>query len=307
MASTNMGDQLITFSYQQEGTAQGFNKLLCGVLPEGVISGGDLTKVSDSTVQIDRMQLLIGDGNVTIHVQTRELIPSVAINKDKPYIVASFNWSQSVNNYVSFEAKSLTDINSMSNPIILGRGVFVGTTLSTQFDYTRKTWCPSSRYNDYYYNSYNSKSPSFNITPIENPINEVGFVVGKGKAIINGVCVEKNNEEKILLTDNDTGYHKIIRSINSPNVRIDIAVMMNDGSIRYIMGTEASEAEAKAPIYPSNGLVLAEFKYTQNINTNDGILGYNIRNVYNNNYMGFSAHVGEQKAGSIINSHTLYL
>lgn len=307
MASTNIGDQLITFSYQQEGTAQSFNKLLCGVLPEGVISGGELTKVSDSSVQIDRMQLLIGDGNVTIHVETRELIPSVVINKDKPYVVASFNWAQSVNNYVSFEAKSLNEINSMSNPIILGKGVFVGTTLSTQFDYSRKTWHPYSRYTDFFYSSYNSMSHSFNVTPIENPVNEIGFVVGKGKAIINGKYVEKTSEEKILLSEDDTSYHKIIKSISSPKIRIDIAVLMNDGSIRYIMGEEANESEATPPVYPSNGLVLAEFKYTQNINTNDGILGYNIKNIYNNNYMGFSPKVGEQKGGMTVNEHKLYL
>lgn len=307
MASTNMGDQLITFRYQQEGTAEGFNKLLCGVLPEGVISGGELTKVSDSTVQIDRMQLLIGDGNVTIHVQTRELIPSVAINNNKPYIVASFNWAQSVNNFVSFEAKSLNDINSMNNPIILGKGVFIGANLSTQFDYSRKTWCPSAKYNDFFYNSYNSRVPSFNITAIENPTNEIGFVVGKGRAIINGKYVEKTSEEKILLTENDTNYHKIVLGINSSNVRIDIAVLMDDGSIRYIMGNQASEAEAKPPIYPSNGLVLAEFKYTTSINYNDGILGYNIKNIYSNNYMAFSPTVGQQKGGNTVNQHTLFL
>ena len=38
MASTDNGKQVITFRYQQEGTAEGFNKLLNGVIPTGVIS-----------------------------------------------------------------------------------------------------------------------------------------------------------------------------------------------------------------------------------------------------------------------------
>lgn len=306
MASVNTGNQLITFRYQQEGTAEGFNKLLCGVLPEGVISGGLLTKSSDSTIQVDEMQLLIGDGNIIVHVETRESFV-MAVDSQKPFIVASFNWSQSVNNFVSFEAKSLTDISSMNHPIILGRAVFQGGTLSTEFDYTRKMWCPSSKYNDYYYSSYNSSLPSFNVTPIENRTSEFGFVVGKGKAIINGVLVEKNNEETIILTETDTDYHKINLSITSEKVRIDIAVLMNDGSVRYIMGEEATAGLAHAPNYPSNGLVIAEFKYTQSITPSFGIMGNNITNIYNNNYMGFSPQVGEKKGDSVINQHTLYM
>jgi len=305
MASVNTGNQLITFRYQQEGTAEGFNKLLCGVLPEGVISGGLLMKEeeSDTTIRVDPMQLLIGDGNVTVHVETRESF-TMAVNSQKPFVVASFNWSQSVNNYVSFEAKSLTEINSMNHPIILGRAVILGGTLSSNFDYTRKTWCPFSKYNDYYYSSYNSSLPSFNVTPIENPTtNQYGFVVGKGKAIINGVLVEKNNEETIILTETDTNYHKI--NINVSSGRIDIAVLMNDGSVRYIMGEDSSTP--RAPNYPSNGLVIAEFKYTQNITPVFGILGSNITNIYNNNYMGFSPQVGEKKGDSVVNQHTLYM
>ncbi len=301
MASVNTGNQLITFRYQQEGTAEGFNKLLCGVLPEGVISGGLLTRVGESntTIQVDPMQLLIGDGNIIVHVETRESFTMV-VNSQKPFVVASFNWSQSVNNYVSFEAKSLTEINSMNHPIILGRAVFLGGNLSDNIDYTRKTWCPSSKYNDYYYSSL----PSFNVTPMENrETGQYGFVVGKGKAIINGVLVEKTDETEVSLTETDTGYHKI--NINVSDGRIDIAVLMNDGSVRYIMGEDSSTP--RAPNYPSNGLVIAEFKYTQNITPVFGILGSNITNIYNNNYMGFSPQVGEKNGTTVINQHTLYM
>ena len=312
MASVNTGNQLITFRYQQEGTAEGFNKLLCGVLPEGVISGGLLTRVgqSNTTIQVDPMQLLIGDGNIIVHVETRESFTMV-VNSQKPFIVASFNWSQSVNNYVSFEAKSLTEINSMNHPIILGRAVFLGETLSDNIDYTRKTWCPSSKYNDYYYSSYNSSLPSFNVTPMENrTAGEYGFVVGKGKAIINGVLVEKDSETTIKLSDEDdpdAPYHKITLGINPGNARIDIAVLMNDGSVRYIMGDQATSGSERAPNYPSNGLVIAEFRYTQSITAGFGIMGNNITNIYNNNYMGFSPQVGEKKGDSVVNQHTLYM
>lgn len=301
MASTNLGDQLITFRYQQEGTSKGFNELLCGVLPEGVISGGELTKANDFTVQIEKMHMLIGDGDVVVHVQTREII-SLAISSERPYIVASFNWSQSINNYVNFEAKSFNELNLMSHPIILGKGVYNGENLGTEFDYTRKTKCPFSYYTDFF---YDFGYPSFNVSPIENRGERIGFVVGKGKAIINGKMVEKISEEEIILQDNDENYHKINLTIETNKARIDIAVLMNDGSIRYIMGEQASSP--KPPIYPSNGLVIAEFKYTTSITPSVGITGNNIKNIYNNNYMSFSPTVGEMKGGTLTKQHVLYL
>ena len=59
MASTNVGDQVITFKYQQEGTAEGFNKLLNNVIPTGIISGGNVIKQdSGSTVIISPMEMI---------------------------------------------------------------------------------------------------------------------------------------------------------------------------------------------------------------------------------------------------------
>ena len=139
MASTDNGKQIITFRYQQEGTAEGFNKLLSGVIPTGVISGGELLRIDDSTVEISPMQMMIGDGNVIVHVQTTEGA-RVNVTLGKPYVIATFNWANLVNNYVSFEASSLVDIPSNGNAIILGKCEFSGQLMGSQFDYTRKTW-----------------------------------------------------------------------------------------------------------------------------------------------------------------------
>ena len=72
-SSVNNGNQTITFAYQQEGTAQGFNKILHGILPRGIISGGALTKNTNSEIYIAPMQMLIGDSDVTAHVETSEI------------------------------------------------------------------------------------------------------------------------------------------------------------------------------------------------------------------------------------------
>ena len=59
------------------------------------------------------------------------------------------------------------------------------------------------------------------------------------------------------------------------------------------------------PKYPSYGLVLAKFTYPASLFSK--ILGHQITNIYNNNYMGFSPSVGESKGSGISNTHTLYI
>lgn len=305
MANTDNGRQVITFRFQQEGTAEGFNQLLTGVIPTGVISGGELTKINDSTVSISKLHMLIGDGNVMVHVQTTENA-TVSVSYTQPYIVATFNWANLANNFVTFEQSALNTLPLNQTGIILGKCEFTGTTLDG-FDYTRKTWSSIYYNNDFLFsNSYKTKSPSFNVTPLEGVSNIIGFMVGVGKAIINGKTVIINNDTPIYLS-NDVSTANNYDYINTyiANKRIDIAVLMDDGSVRYIMG-EDSETPVP-PKYPSNGLVLAEFLYTQNITTNKGILGSNITNIYNNNYKGFAPTIGKQVKGSPTHIHTLYL
>lgn len=307
MASTDNGKQVITFRYQQEGTAEGFNKLLNGVIPTGVISGGELSRLGESnTVNIAKMQMMITDGNVTVHVQTTELA-TVTLDSTTPYVVATFNWMNLVDNYVSFEAVNYSTLITMQNVIILGRGEFEGANLLNTFDYTRKTWSPYAEKlnNDFLFtNPYNGKSPSFNVSYIENSdssFNIIGFNVGVGRGIIAGKEVEIQINQEIRLSDNDDGYHRITKTVN--NGRIDIAVLMSDSTVRYIMGKDS--VNPQPPIFPSNGLTLATFTYSAGqINY---IRGSQITNIYNNNYRGFSPTIGEMNGEVEINKHTLYL
>ena len=303
MASTDNGKQIITFRYQQEGTAEGFNKLLNGVIPTGVISGGDLIRVDNSTVQINPMQMMIGDDNVIVHVQTTENA-TVNVSPAKSYIVATFNWANLVNNYVTFESASLEDIPSSRNTIILGKCEFSGDEMGISFDYTRKTWSSAYLNNAFLFNnSYNTKSPSFNVTSLSNSL-EIGFNVGVGSAVIRGKRVTISSDFKVMLS-NDSTHVNSYDYINTfvAHGRIDIAVLMNDGSVRYLMGEDSTTPVA--PEYPTYGLTLATFTYSAGIITN--ILGHQITRVYNNNYLGFSPSVGEKKGNEIINNHTLYI
>lgn len=303
MASSDNGGQIITFRYQQEGTAEGFNKLLNGVIPTGIISGGDLIRIDNSTIDINPMQMVIGDGNVVVHVQTTEKA-RVNVSVTKAYVVATFNWANLVNNYVTFEACSLNDIPSSRNAIILGKCEFSGEEMGANFDYTRKTWSSAYLNNDFLYNnSYNTKSSSFNVTSLDGE-GELGFNVGAGSAVIRGKEVTINNDFKVSLS-NDASHMGSFDYINTSvtDGRIDIAVMMSDGTVRYIMGEDSQFPVT--PRFPSYGLTLAKFTFPSGPISK--ILGHQIINIYNNNFMGFSPSVGEPRASGTTNAHTLYL
>ena len=308
MASTNNGDQIITFKYQQEGTAESFNKLIHGVIPTGIISGGDLIKVSNSQINIAPLEMVMSDGNVTVNVQTRE---NAIVNVDKslPYIIAKFNWANLTNNFVSFESASLSSLSSLPNALILGKCEFIGTTLEA-FDYTRKTWSSTYYNNDFLYSTtYGAKSPSFWVTPFEMTPDtmSLGFYIGKGRGVINGVDVELDNPLTVNLVDDDSTSHWYFQRTIQYG-RTDIVVLNSDKTVDYIMGADENVMEHKPPIFPSNGLVLAKFKFTSTSGVGIQIIyGSNIENMYNNNYICGSGTVGKKVGNTVINTHTLYL
>lgn len=304
MANVDNGRQQITFKYQQEGTAEGFNKLLAGVIPTGIISGGELDKDIESpntVVKIKPMEMLIGDGNVVVHVKTEENA-TVTVSTQYPYVVATFNWANLSNNYVNFESVNYNTLTTMSNAIVFGKCEFTGTDLIS-FDYTRKSWSPSYFNNDFQSNGFYGAIPNFLVTCREDE-NALGFDVGIGKAIIDGKEVEIGSVRHITLnTTTDTSDLYFNPSIS--NGRIDIAVLKNDGNIKYIMGKD--EINPETPIFPSYGLVLAKFEFYANVSDNY-IKGSHIKYIYNNNYIASSSTIGTlDKNGNTIDSNTLYL
>lgn len=302
MASDN-GKQVITFRYQQEGTAEGFNKILHGVMPRGVISGGTLIKEDNSTVSISYpLQMIIGDNNVTIHVETQDYA-HVGVAPDKPFVIATFNWANLADNYVKFTSSAFNDLPTDTNAIILGKCEFTGADLSTTFDYTRKTWSSAYYNNDFLYpNDYRTHSPSFNVTPHETTPN-LSFNVGVGKAIIRGKEVEIGNSMTVVLqsaSPTDPNYF----NPNVTNSRIDLAVITDSGTVEYIMGDDSLNPHI--PVCPSYGLPIAKFTYGSFMGITE-IKGSNIQYIYNNNYIGLAPTIGKNVNGSVINEHTLYI
>ena len=301
MASTDNGGQIITFRYQQEGTAEGFNKLLQGVLPRGIISGGELRKENDTTVAISPLQMMIGDDNVIVHVETTT-DAIVGVSNSSPFVIAKFNWANLTNNYVSFESSAYNSLPTTHNTLILGKCEFVGANFTT-FDYTRKTWS-SSYYNNAFLfdNEYRTKSPSFNVTPVESAQPSLAFNVGIGKAIIHGKEIELP-ETSITLNTSDTSS-PVYFNDNVQHSRTDIAIITDNGTIEYIMGEDS--LTPMMPICPAYALPIAKFSFGSGIGINQ-IKGSNITYIFNNNYLATSPTVGKIEGSHTINSHTLYL
>ena len=303
-STTNNGKQTITFCYQQEGTAESFNKILHGILPRGVIKGGTLTKgASDSYVNIAPLQMLIGDDGVTIHVETAETAEIKDASASKPFIIATFQWENITNSYVNFQAVHANDI--PDNAIILGECIYNGSILSVDFDYTRKTWTSSHYHNDFgWNNSYHTTSPSFNVT-CDSSVGGGTYklIIERGEAIVGGKYVVNNNNAKPLtLQINNSSAEDYFNPVIT-NGRCDIVIVRADGEFQYIMGEDSQSVSM--PICPSDALVIA--KLTFGAGTYQKFTGDKITYMFNDNYYGGSPTQGKVVGNTVINPHTLYL
>ena len=306
------GNQIITFAYQQEGTAEGFNKILHGILPRGIISGGILSKDSNTHVYISPMQMLIGDNNVTAHVETGTNAES-EISANAPYIVATYTWENITSSYVNFQSMSLADIRNTDNVIILGKGVFDGSSLNG-FDYTRKTWTATHYNHDFGWNNqYNTKSPSFNVIPKEGAgASDWTVIVEQGEAIIGGKKVSLTGEYTLTLQNSDSSAENYFNPVISQNCqRFDIVIIGANGIPKYIIGEETSLTDDPAiPICPSDSLVLAILEFLGNENssvTYQRITGDHIEYIFNDHYYGGSPTVGKKIGNTIDHPNTLFL
>ena len=281
MASTDNGGQVITFRYQQEGTAKGFNKLLTGVIPCGVISGGEFLIESDAKILISPLEMMIGDDSVTVHVETTSNA-EVTVSASKPYVVAYFNWTELAENYVTFSAMSYDEITN-TNYIILGKCEYIGTTLK-RFDYTKKRWSFMKYNNAFLKSSGNAILPNLSVSYYETSSNTLGFTLTQGEAVIDGKYVSVNQKNIELTTENTTSILYINPSLSY--ARIDVAYLTANGTVGYVCGVDSSNPTQ--PDIPINTLMLARFNYTTEINgsTINKIYGSNITSVYTQNYIG---------------------
>jgi len=232
MGITNHGIQSITFQYFLEATGANFGKRLLGILPPGIYSGGYLTRVSDSEVTLSILVAEIKGTTNQISVRTASAatlnastLDSGSISSGTPYLALRWAYAASTSNYVEVHALASVAA-AAANDIIIGKCVFVGSTL-TSFDYTDRTF--------------------LNVQNLFLRVEaDSGLYVWIRSGRIN------NGSGYVLVPEQRVGPFTVP---GSPNSRIDLVYVDTDGTVSIQQGTAA--VSPVAPDY-NDKLVVAQ-------------------------------------------------
>jgi len=237
VGTTDRGSQTIVHQYFEEAVASRWGKRHKDIRPRGIYSGGYLTKVIDSEVTLSPLVVEIGDNDLQISVRTAGIytlnttptLDSGSIAPATPYIVLRWSYVATPGNYMEIHAiASVTP--ALANDIIVGKCVFVGSTL-TGFDYTDRTFL-------------NVQNLFLKVEPSE--ASELYVRVRAGRI--------QNTTGYVPIADQKVGPFSVP---GDPNSRIDLVYVDTDGTVGILPG-DASPTPS-APSYGGR-LVLAEVK-----------------------------------------------
>ena len=262
MSSTiNNGSQTLTFDYRQEGTSEGFNKLLYTLIPQGIIKGGALSTNSGLVVNIAPMTCYYKDttNEVGVRIETSENA-TVTVSQSKPYVVGDFTWINTEDNFLEFKSVD----SPTSTQIVFGRAIFENVSNISGYDYTYKTW---SR--EYYESLSGDGEIPFKVTV--TPTNQLKLNVGKGKAIINGkeVVFNETVTSAEINTNISNGYYSIL-------------CITDNGQLTFINGVD--DASYTLPTIPYNCMAIAKMRLSPNPTSLLGLVEY----IYNNHFQSTS-------------------
>ncbi len=217
MGSTNVGSQVLTYDYRQDVVSVGFNRLNYKLHPKGIYEGGSLSKVTNTSVSVFPMVCLYdyssGTTGLTTRIQTYDSVTVTSVSPSAPYIVGTFAWIDTENNYMDFSAvdeAALTD-----NMIIFGRATFNGLTMNTTFDYSRATYSYAKRFG-FFDNLPFYVKPN---TSAGGGYSDRVTVSPGGPFFFNGKLVSVSTETNISITTGPTtGRRDIIYIDSSDNI-----------------------------------------------------------------------------------------
>lgn len=261
MGTTNNGGQILTFDFKQQGTSEGFNKLFYKLLPTGILSGGQLTRVTDTSITISPMLCFYEDTARELGARLETTLDAnVTVSSATPFVVGRFVWLNVEENYMDFLSVSYGDIEE--GDLIFGKCVYSDNITLSRFDYSRKSWSK-----DYYENIAESTNPDFLVFASEPYSTQV--IVGKGSAFIGGrkVNILSNTPSPIIDTNVSTS-------------RKDLLTITQEGSLKLIKGKES--VTPIQPLCPSNHLPIAIITLPSNPTS---ITGDMIEYIYTNNHV----------------------
>lgn len=138
----NYGNQSLVFDYRQEARSKGFNSAFCDTLPQGLYLGANLTRISDTTINVSPLVCIIKsdeDDRVALRIETADSQNISLASQDntvyaevsKPYIILRFGWQDTEVNYMDIKAVAWSTLPEEEDPeklhpldIILGKVLF---------------------------------------------------------------------------------------------------------------------------------------------------------------------------------------
>jgi hypothetical protein len=268
--SINFASQVISFNYREEARAKGFNQIFCDILPYGLYSGGRLTRISDTVVNVDLLVCIIKSDEadkVALRVETQETqdislatsIGSAYADTSKPYIVLRFGWQDVEVNYMDMRAVGWsTDPNELdpdklhSFDIILGKVLFQESSPeSGQYIISIQGSFDLSRRHDVFIKETEAVSGQFRVSHSE---------LSSKKVFISGGKVN-TSKGRFLVTGSEFPSEGIPDT--GAMGRTDLIVVDVNGQFQLIQGTPSAASPAPAPKYQTYK-VLAEIQRGSN-------------------------------------------
>lgn len=242
--TTNKGNQTVTFGFKAPARASVFNKINHKLHKAGIYdwanrgSGGELlTYVDPNTVRVSPIVAVIEANNaeLSIRVET-SMTHDLVVTSATPYVILRYSWSAVENNYVDIVASDFASITNTD--LIIGRAVYDGGTLLSEFDYTRTSFSPLDR-------PEGQSSTAFQVTP-ESPVSNRVLVH-------NGTM---RTDESMVTVGNPTAVSSPAISNCDASGRFDIVWIDRTGAVQVTEGEPGA-----APEY-GRKMVVAEIQRT---------------------------------------------
>lgn len=146
MGTVNIGEQIVHLRFRQPAVTEDMNQWFYNIFEPGVFSGGEIT-IQDTIDPEDGVTVI---GNVVVNpfsilletttkqlikVQTNESV-SLMVTPTYPFIVCSFTWQNSTENYMDFFTKDFASI--IPTDVILGEILFDINDIAIDIDYLKK-------------------------------------------------------------------------------------------------------------------------------------------------------------------------
>ena len=225
--TVNFGNQSENVKYHSSADSSNVNNRLLNIMPRGIYEGGYLTRVNDGQVTLSTLWCEIGDNSYQLRIQTTTTVSITTITPSLPYVVLRWNYYAQTNNYMEVACVASPSINEL----IVGKGVYTGSTLSTIFDYSQRS---------------NPIEFAHNLLVQPTQVASTSIQV-RGGLISFGTTTAKVNDIVVDLSSD-------ISSLIAGQSRIDVIVSDSTGAISVLTGVAATTG---SQLVPSYGLSLA--------------------------------------------------